>query len=101
MTIEYIRYTIPTERTETFLAAWRAASEHLKAAPECLAFELARCEEAPDTFILRIEWTSTAGHTQGFRGGPHFRPFLQLIRAFMPNIAEMRHYAPGDIVWRR
>jgi hypothetical protein len=31
---------------------------------------------------------------QGFRRGPHFPPFLGLVRPFIPDIAEMRHYAP-------
>ena len=101
MTIEYIRYTIPEDRAEAFEAAYRVAQAHLKDAPECLGFELSRCEEAPTSYILRIRWTSTEAHLEGFRKGPHFRPFLGHIRPFIADIAEMRHYTPLDVCWSR
>jgi quinol monooxygenase YgiN len=68
------------------------AFPHLEAAPECISYELSQCDEAPQSFILRIEWTSVDAQMNGFRGGPHFPPFLSAIRAFIPEIAEMRHY---------
>lgn len=97
MIIEYIRYAIAPETSAAFEAAYAAAATHLTAAPECLRYELARCTEDPTQYILRIEWTSTEAHLQGFRTGPHFPPFLALIRPFIPHIAEMRHYAPTAI----
>jgi quinol monooxygenase YgiN len=68
------------------------AGEHLQAAPECLGFELMQCEEEPSALVLRILWASTEAQMQGLRRGPHFPPFLALIRPFLAEIAEMRHY---------
>ncbi len=101
MSIEYIRYELTQHTAEELVSAYDAAAVHLRAAPECLSFEMARCVEAPASFILRIRWTSTEAHLQGFRKGPHFPPFLQLIRPFVPEIAEMRHYEETDVVWER
>ena len=101
MTIEYIRYELVAHEAEEFLHAYGVAAEALRAAPECMAFELARCEEAPRSFVLRIEWQSTAAHLQGFRKGPHFPPFLAAIKPFVGEIAEMRHYSPTSLVFRR
>jgi len=101
MTIEYIRYDLVAHEAEEFLHAYGVAAEALRAAPECMAFELARCEEAPRSFVLRIEWQSTAAHLQGFRKGPHFPPFLAAIKPFVGEIAEMRHYSPTPLVFRR
>ena len=101
MTIEYIRYDLVAREAEEFLHAYGVAAEALRAAPECMAFELARCEEAPRSFVLRIEWQSTAAHLQGFRKGPHFPPFLAAIKPFVGEIAEMRHYSPTSLVFRR
>ncbi|MGK6320294.1 putative quinol monooxygenase [Sphingomonas sp. DT-204] len=92
MAIEYIRYTLVEHEPAELIAAYEEACKHLGAAPECLAYELAQCDEEPKSFILRIEWTSAEAHTQGFRRGPHFPQFLTAIRAFVPEIAEMRHY---------
>jgi quinol monooxygenase YgiN len=100
MIVEYIRYHVPSDPA-TFEAAYQRASASLRESPVCLAYELTRCEEAPDHYILRIEWTSTADHLQGFRRSPEFGPFLQAIRPWVSQIEEMRHYAPTGLTWRR
>ena len=101
MTIEYIRYDLVATQPEAFLASYAEAAKNLSAAPECLGYDMARCDEAPKSFVLRIHWLSTAAHLEGFRKGPHFPPFLAAIRAFMPEIVEMRHYAETDVTWTR
>jgi quinol monooxygenase YgiN len=101
MTVEYIRYELAAHAPEEFIEAYTIAADALRAAPECLAFELTRCEEAPRSFILRIEWQSTEAHLQGFRKGPNFPSFLAAIKPFIAEIAEMRHYASTPVAWRR
>jgi len=98
MTVEYVRYTVAdAARGAELLSAYERAAKLLEAAPECLAYELAQCEEEPTSWILRIEWTSTEAHLQGFRKGPHFPPFLQEIRGFVKEITEMRHYRLSNV----
>jgi quinol monooxygenase YgiN len=101
MTIEYIRYDLAAHQPAELVSAYAIAADALRAAPECLAFELRQCEEAPRSFILRIEWESTAAHLEGFRKGPQFPPFLAAIKPFIGEIAEMRHYSPTSVEWRR
>ena len=55
MIVEYVRYEIDEARAPEFEAAYARAAASLDAAPECLAYELARCVEAPASYILRIE----------------------------------------------
>jgi quinol monooxygenase YgiN len=93
MVVEYIRYTLTEQaRGDVLQRAYATATKQLDAAPECVAYELTQCEEDSKSWILRIEWQSTEAHLQGFRKGPHFPAFLEAIRGFMPEIAEMRHY---------
>jgi quinol monooxygenase YgiN len=99
--IEYIRYDLKQHTPPELIAAYGRASAHLAAAPECLAYELTHCEEAENALILRIEWTSTEAHLNGFRKGPHFAPFLAEIRPFVAEIAEMRHYRTTPVNWCR
>jgi len=101
MTVEYIRYELVAHQPDDLVRAYTIAADALRAAPECMAFELAQCEEAPHSFVMRIEWHSTAAHLQGFRKGPYFPPFLAAINPFIPEIAEMRHYSPTSVVFRR
>jgi len=101
MTVEYIRYELAAHQPDDLVRAYTIAADALRAAPECMAFELAQCEEAPHSFVLRIEWRSTDAHLQGFRKGPQFPPFLAAIKPFIAEIAEMRHYSPTSVVFRR
>ncbi|WP_245931490.1 antibiotic biosynthesis monooxygenase [Actinokineospora auranticolor] len=97
MTIEYIRYRVSADRAAAFEDAYRRAVAHLAAAPEFRDVELSRCEEDPESYVIRLTWTSTRDHLEGFRKGPHFPPFFAEVREFVDDIEEMRHYAPVDI----
>jgi quinol monooxygenase YgiN len=97
MIAEYIRYTIAADQSQAFEAAYATAAASLDASPHCAFYELARCADAPDAYILRIEWDSREGHEQGFRSSPEFGPFLAAVRPFIGRIDEMRHYAPTAV----
>ena len=97
MTVEYIRYRIPADAAESFERDYARAAEQLAKAPECVDYELCRCEEDPESYILRITWTSMAEHLEGFRTGEHFPPFLDAIKPYISNIEEMRHYAATTV----
>jgi quinol monooxygenase YgiN len=92
MIVEYIRYEIAENRRTDFEDSYRRAAVPLASAPECVDYELTRCEEDPNSYILRIRWTSTQAHINGFREGPAFAEFFTAIRDFVSDIKEMRHY---------
>ena len=97
MVTEYIRYRLPREREDGFVAAYERAALALRAAPECVDFELSRCVEEPACYILRITWTSVEAHLEGFRGGPVFGEFFAAVQPYVSDIEEMRHYE-GTVV---
>lgn len=101
MITEYIRYQLTEHAPEAFTDAYARAGQHLQVAPECLGYELSQCAEEPNAFVLRILWTSTQAHMEGFRRGHNFPPFLALIRPFIQEIEEMRHYANTSVTWAR
>ncbi|MER5440233.1 antibiotic biosynthesis monooxygenase [Streptomyces sp. NPDC002790] len=96
-TIEYIRYHIPEPRSAEFLAAYTHAATQLSASPYCVSYELTRCEEDFEHYVLRIEWTSTEDHLKGFRTSELFPEYLTAIRPYVGYIDEMRHYAPTTV----
>ena len=98
MTIEYIRYKVTSEQREAFIQSYRHASEQLNASKFCLAYELAECEEEAGQFILRIEWTSTEEHLNGFRKSEIFSAFFANVKPFFNNIQEMRHYKLTEVI---
>ncbi|MES2037482.1 MAG: antibiotic biosynthesis monooxygenase family protein [Pseudomonadota bacterium] len=105
MIVEYIRYkltehqAVPQESVATaFEAAYQTAASSLDASPHCLGYELSRCVEEQDRYILRIEWDSIDGHLTGFRRGPEFANFLAAIKPYIHQIEEMQHYALTSVV---
>lgn len=98
---EYIRYRIAPERVDAFFTAYEGAQASLRASPHCLGYELSRCTEEPQSFILKIQWDSAEGHLGGFRKSHHFAPFLQAVRPFVGDIEEMRHYEITPLRWSR
>ncbi len=92
MIVEYVRYQIPADRGDAFEAAYGRAAQSLREAPQCEEFELTRCVDEPESYILRIVWTSAADHTEGFRASALFASFLAEIKPYVSAIQEMRHY---------
>jgi quinol monooxygenase YgiN len=101
MIVEYIRYTIDATRADDFLRAYEAAAASLRASAHCQGYELTRCTDAPESFVLRIEWDSAEGHLKGFRASAEFKPFFAAVQPYLKDIAEMRHYARTGVVWTR
>jgi len=58
MVVEYIRYAVGRDRTDRFRDAYAGAVKLLQAEPGCLSYELTRCSDDPESFMLRIEWSS-------------------------------------------
>jgi quinol monooxygenase YgiN len=95
--VEYIRYRIPRERQGEFEEAYTNASQSLNASKHCHMYELTRCAEEPELYILRIEWDSLDGHMNGFRSSPEFREFVKHVQPYFNDILEMRHYEITNI----
>ncbi|MEO1063348.1 MAG: antibiotic biosynthesis monooxygenase family protein [Actinomycetota bacterium] len=98
MIVEYIRYRIESDRSEEFVEAYRHAAVPLAESEHCIDYELSRCVEEPERFVLRIRWDSLDGHLHGFRGSEQFRRFVAHVRPFIPMIEEMQHYEVGEVV---
>ena len=92
MTVEYIRYRIAAEQQPAFTQAISSANQLLAQAPDCLSYQLSHCDEDPELFIWRIEWTSVERHLNGFRKSAQFGAFFQLVKPFYQSIQEMNHY---------
>ena len=95
--VEYLRYRIDDARAEQFERDYATAGRVLDRSPECLGYDLARCVDEPQCYVLRIRWVSAQAHLQGFRRSPLFREFFAAIRGYVDDIEEMRHYAPTAV----
>ena len=100
MIVEYIRYTISPDAKVAFEEAYQKAQAFLKGSPHCLGYELARCVEEPQSYVLRIMWDSLDGHEKGFRTSSEFPQFLSLVRPYLGATKEMHHYEATSIKWK-
>lgn len=101
MVHEYIRYRIAHDLQSSFLSDYAQAGTVLRASAVCLGYGLSQCEEDPECFILRIDWTSTSDHLQNFRRSADFATFFRAIRPYVDQIEEMRHYRLTELAWTR
>ena len=70
MVVEYIRYSIDSERAQAFEQGYRRAAAALDASEHCERYEISRCSDDPTQYVVRIEWDSEEGHLSGFRRSP-------------------------------
>jgi hemoglobin len=108
MIVEYIRYRIRAGDGPAFEAAYAEAAAVLANSPHCVDYELTRrtgeqtgpaphVDDDDEHYMLRIRWTSSEDHLQGFRRGPGFQRFFGAIRPYLSDIEEMRHYAATSV----
>jgi quinol monooxygenase YgiN len=93
MIIEYVRYWIPFDQSDAFVAACEEAKTTLGATSHCLRFEPSRGTEAPERFILRTEWNSAEAYAR-FRGSLESVLLSRCLQPFLKNIEELGWYEP-------
>jgi hemoglobin len=81
MVIEYIRYRVPPERLADFESAYQEAAAALRAAPECVDYELSRGVDEPTSYLLRITWTSV----------------VEFLGATKPYVEQAQRYEPTPV----
>lgn len=101
MIVEYTRYKIDETRRAAFLNDYRRATQSLSASKNCLAHELTQCTEDEAYYVLRIEWDSEEGHLKGFRNSAEFKSFFPLVKPYVNDIEEMRHYRLTGVAGRK
>lgn len=101
MTTEVIRYKVPAAQAAAFEAAYRKTEPILQNSSHCLGYRLLQGVEEPENWILLLTWDSVQGHEQGFRREPGFGQFFGLVKPFLSQVQEMKHYTTSGLSWNR
>jgi heme-degrading monooxygenase HmoA len=99
MILEQAVLEIVAGRRPEFEAAFAEARSIIEASPGCRSVELLHCLEAPDRYLLLVEWDSLEDHTEGFRGSPAYQEWRRLLHHFYDPFPTVEHYepvVPGD-----
>lgn len=75
-----------------FEAAFAQASPIIASMPGYISHQLQRCVEAPNRYVLLVNWTSLEAHTVGFRSSPEYQRWKQLLHHFYDPFPTVEHY---------
>jgi heme-degrading monooxygenase HmoA len=92
MVIEIATITVAEGRETEFERAFATAQRYIAESPHAYRYQLTRCVEMPTRYVLRIEWDSLEGHTQGFRASPAFQEYRALLYPLYAAPPEVVHY---------
>ena len=75
-----------------FEEAFRQASFIISAMPGYVSHQLQRCIEAPDRYVLLVNWQTLEAHTVGFRGSPEYQDWKRMLHHFYDPFPTVEHY---------
>lgn len=90
--VEHAELAGAADREAEFEAAFGKARKVIAEAGGFRWTELLRCEERPETYLLRVGWESVEAHTVGFRESERFQCWRALVGPFFAKPPAVEHY---------
>jgi heme-degrading monooxygenase HmoA len=97
MIVEHAEIVVPPERGEDFRAALGEAAAVVRQASGFRWIEFHQSVENPDTYCIRIGWTSLSDHLDGFRTSPLFTQWRAVIGPYFEKPPHVEHYRPLQV----
>jgi quinol monooxygenase YgiN len=94
MVYEILRYRIGPNRAAEFLQACSETEVHLRESPHLLSYDLSRCADAPQNFVLMIGWDSVEMHLENLQVARKLGAFRRSARPFSQDIWDCVKYDP-------
>lgn len=82
---------IPGQDDE-FQAAFAKASPIISSMSGYISYQLQRCVEKLNRFILFVNWETLEAHTVGFRGSEQYQEWKKLLHHFYDPFPTVEHY---------
>ena len=82
----------PGREAEFEEAIRRATATVLPKANGAHGFQVHKCIETPQRFVLQIVWDTLEDHTVGFRQGPLFAEWRAIIGPFFASPPHVEHF---------
>ena len=93
MILELADLRIHSGQNAAFEAAVeRGARECISAAAGFVRFNLEKCIENPQRYVLLIQWNTLEDHTIGFRESPAFAQWRTLVGPFFAAVPVVEHF---------
>ena len=82
---------IPGKERE-FESAFAKASPIIASMNGYISHQLQHCLEAPNRFLLLVQWETLEAHTIGFRGSAEYQEWRKLLHHFYDPFPVVQHY---------
>ncbi|GAB5382629.1 MAG: antibiotic biosynthesis monooxygenase [Aliiglaciecola sp.] len=82
---------IPGQESE-FESAFSRAKSIICASPGFDSFELQRCLENENQYLLLVRWQKLTDHTEGFRGSSQYQEWKALLHHFYDPFPTVLHF---------
>jgi len=92
MILELAVLDVIPEREAEFERAFATAQTIIAAQAGYIDHALQRCIENPHRYVLLVRWETLAAHTEGFRGGPDYARWKELLHHFYEPFPSVEHY---------
>jgi heme-degrading monooxygenase HmoA len=92
MILEHAILNVRPGESPAFLVAIEQALPLMTATPGFLGFELRRCHEAADRYLLLVRWDTVEAHTIGFRGSERYQQWRAKLHHFYDPFPVVEHY---------
>lgn len=92
MILECAVLNVRTGEGAAFEAAFAQAAPIIASMRGCIRYELQRCLEKPDQYLLLVWWETLEDHTVGFRGSPQYQTWRALLHHFYDPFPTVEHY---------
>jgi heme-degrading monooxygenase HmoA len=93
MILESAILTIRPGQEAAFEAALREARPLIAATPGFRGIAIRRCIEAPNRYLLLVDWDTLEDHTVGFRQSARYEKWRALLHPFYDPFPVVEHFA--------
>jgi len=93
MVLEHALMHVTPGEEEGFEAVLGEALAVIASAEGCLGARIRRGIESPSTYLLEVEWTNVAAHTEGFRSSELFVRWRKLVSPFWSELPVVEHFS--------
>jgi heme-degrading monooxygenase HmoA len=95
--LEVARLDVRPGQEADFQAAFAQARTSIRAVPGFIDLELRRCLETRNRYLLLVRWETLEDHTVGFRQGPEYPRWKELLHHFYDPFPEVEHYETVEL----
>ena len=83
---------IKKNESEMFETAFKEAQSIISAMNGYIKYELLKCLEEEDKYMLIVRWQKLEDHTEGFRKNAHYSEWKKLLHHFYEPFPVVEHY---------